>query len=84
MDIGTSVSLSQTAPGTGGLDPSVWVGILAAVLLFFLVYSLVLIFHWFSFSMRGRTAVMATVLYVAVSAVFLFSMFTSVVTLFLL
>jgi hypothetical protein len=81
MDIYTSASLAQTNSGLSNLSPSVWMIIFFSVVGFFLIYSAILIFHWFSFSMRMRKAVMATILYFGVSAVFIFSMLVSVVTL---
>lgn len=80
MDIYTSNALAQ-ASGIAGLGSSVWLVVLLAVMVFYTVYSGVLIFHWFSFSMRARTAVVATILYLSVSVVFVFSMLASVVTL---
>ena len=77
-------SLTSAAQANGaisGLGASVWPILFFAVLLFFLVYSAVLIYHWFTFSMNKRVAVMATVLYTVISAVFVFSMLSSVVTL---
>lgn len=80
MDMYTS-SLTAQASSALGLGASVWVIVFFAIMAFFIVYSSILIFHWFSYSMRARTAVMATMLYIGVSAVFIFSMLASMVTL---
>lgn len=81
MDVYTSTSVAQANSALGSLGPTVWSTIFFAVTAFFLIYSAILIFHWFSFSMRTRRAIMATILYFAVSAVFIFSMLASVITL---
>ena len=78
MDVNTSLSSAQAIAGIGN---SLWPTIFLAVMLFFVVYSAVLIYHWFAFSMHARTAVMATVSYLAISAIFIFGMLASVVTL---
>jgi len=78
MDIYTSNSLAQVISGTGNMT---WFIIFLAVMIFFALYSTVLIFHWFSFSMHTRTAILATSIYLVISAVFVFSMLVSVVTL---
>lgn len=80
MDVYTS-SVTAQASSALGLGASVWIVVFLAVMVFFIVYSSILIFHWFSYSMRARTALMATVLYIGVSAVFVFSMLASMVTL---
>jgi len=81
MDIYTSSAVAQASSAAGNLGPSVWMAVFLAVMLFFIVYSAVLIYHWFTFSMYTRTAVMATFAYAGISAVFVFSMLASVVTL---
>jgi len=81
MDFDTSTSLAQANSALGNLGPSVWPTIFFAVMVFFFLYSAILIFHWFSFSMSSRRAVMATILYIGVSAVFIFAALASVVTL---
>ncbi|MAZ67517.1 hypothetical protein CL652_01970 [bacterium] len=81
MDVYTSTSVAQANSVWGNLGPSVWTAIFFAIAVFFAVYSAILIFHWFSFSMRSRRAIMATVLYLGVSSVFIFSMLASIITL---
>ncbi|MBF05512.1 hypothetical protein CL644_02285 [bacterium] len=74
MDIFTSTATTSTGS-------SLWEILFYGIIVIFLLYSAVLIFHWFSFSMRPRTAIGVTVLYVTVSMVFLIFMTTSFFTL---
>lgn len=78
MDVNTSLQVAQSATSIGS---SLWPIVFLAVMVFFVVYSAVLIFHWFSFSMHTRTAIVATISYLVISAVFVFAMLASVVTL---
>ncbi|MBL4644719.1 MAG: hypothetical protein JKX80_02530 [Candidatus Pacebacteria bacterium] len=81
MDIHTGIAVAQASSAVTGLNSSVWMAIFLAMILFFIVYSAVLIYHWFTFSMNKRTTIMATLAYIVISAVFIFSMLVSVVTL---
>ncbi|QSH39455.1 hypothetical protein JXR01_00360 [Candidatus Kaiserbacteria bacterium] len=74
MDIFTSAAAAST-------DSSLWEILFYGIVVIFLLYSAVLIFHWFSFSMRPRTAIGVTILYVTLSVVFLIFMTTSFFTL---
>jgi hypothetical protein len=70
--------------GTGfvqSLGSGVWWTVFLAVALFFLVYTIILFYHWFRFSMRKDMAVMATILYLAVGLILLFAMLSAVVSL---
>lgn len=43
----------------------------------FLIYSIVLVYHWFSFSLRRRGAWNTAIIYFAISAVFIAYLFIS-------
>lgn len=51
-----------------------WWAVTGIVLIFFLVYSAILVYHWFAYSMRPSVSIIATILYIVISAVFLFSL----------
>lgn len=55
-------------------SPSLWWAVTGVVLIFFLVYSAILVYHWFAYSMRPSVSIVATILYIVISAVFLFSL----------
>lgn len=70
--------------GTGAasaLGSSVWWTLFWALLLFFFVYSAILLYHWYKFSMKRRTAITVTLIYIGVSALLLFIMLAGVVSL---
>ena len=74
-------SAAQANGAITGFGSAVWPVLFFAVFIFFLVYSAVLMYHWFTYSMKSQVAVMVTIIYLVISAVFVFSMLASVVTL---
>ena len=80
MEIYTSSAVAQASSAVS----AVWMPMFFAILVFFLFYSVILVYHWFTYSMHARAAIMATTAYFILSAVLLFSMLSSAVTLSLL
>lgn len=73
-------NLAQASAGLGGtFDSSVWWLVFWGLLTFFLVYSVILLYHWFTFSMKRRSAIAASVIYLGVSAFLIFTMLAGIV-----
>lgn len=81
IDAYTSAPVAYSGVALGSIGPSVWLAVFLAVLILFVVYSIILMYHWFTFSMNARVATMVTILYSVISAVFVFAMLASTLSL---
>ncbi|MDP2650467.1 MAG: hypothetical protein Q8P16_02770 [bacterium] len=81
MDRYTGAAIQQGEGLAGIFNPAILSGIFWAVVAFFFIYTVILMYHWFTFSMRRDIAVMAAILYFFISVVLLFAMGASVVSL---
>ena len=80
--INTYTSASASAhPVLASIAPPVWFAIFLAVFILVVVYSVILMYHWFTFSMNVRVATMVTILYSVISALFIFVMLASTLSL---
>ena len=74
-------NVAQVGGGlTDTLGSSVWWSLFWALLIFFLIYSTILLYHWFKFGMRRRSAVIAATIYLGVSVLLIFIMLASVIS----
>ncbi len=81
MDSYTDTLTTQAQIAVESASLSVWTLAFGALCIIFLIYSGVLIFHWFSYSMHPRVPIFVTILYLAIGAVFLFFLLASVLAL---
>ncbi len=80
MEALTTESAAQGAL-VSQLGPTAWVVVCTLIIVACALYSIVLIYHWFSYSMNARVAQAATAVYLVIGVVFIISLIVHTVTL---